>query len=241
MRAGCEGICCRCRWGICERHGPKQYDFKAYIELFKKAKKSGLKVQAVMSFHAGGGNVGDGSCDIPLPPWVLKVLADFGLSAICTSDSSHPPTQTDHPAINPVSRHKLLTCRLIQAVSLSDTWEWRHHHSAGGLAEGSFHNYNPSFPTAQAGELENDDIFYTDKRQSRDHECLSLGCDKAPILDGRTPLQAYADFIEEFAHQCNSHDLWGGLSAFSRIAVSCCMLIHQIRIGMQLCTHVPIA
>ena len=75
--AGCEGICCRCRWGICERHGPKQYDFKAYIELFKKAKKSGLKVQAVMSFHAGGGNVGDGSCDIPLPPWVLKVLADF--------------------------------------------------------------------------------------------------------------------------------------------------------------------
>lgn len=61
------------RWGICERHGPKQYDFKAYIELFKKAKKHGLKVQAVMSFHAGGGNVGDGSCDIPLPPWVLKV------------------------------------------------------------------------------------------------------------------------------------------------------------------------
>ena len=62
------------RWGICERHGPKQYDFKAYVELFKKAKKHGLKVQAVMSFHAGGGNVGDGSCDIPLPPWVMKVL-----------------------------------------------------------------------------------------------------------------------------------------------------------------------
>ena len=61
------------RWGICERHGPKQYDFSAYIELFKKARKHGLKVQAVMSFHAGGGNVGDGSCDIPLPPWVLEV------------------------------------------------------------------------------------------------------------------------------------------------------------------------
>ncbi|CAK0759773.1 hypothetical protein CVIRNUC_002723 [Coccomyxa viridis] len=131
-KAGAHGVMLDVWWGICERHGPKQYDFKAYIELFKKAKKSGLKVQAVMSFHAGGGNVGDGSCDIPLPPWVLK-----------------------------------------------------------------------------AGELENDDIFYTDKRQSRDHECLSLGCDKAPILDGRTPLQAYADFIEEFAHQCNLHDLWG--------------------------------
>lgn len=62
-----------CRWGICERHGPQQYDFKAYMELFKKAKKHGLKVQSVMSFHAGGGNVGDGSCDIPLPPWVMKV------------------------------------------------------------------------------------------------------------------------------------------------------------------------
>lgn len=52
-----------------------QYDFKAYVELFKKARKHGLKVQAVMSFHAGGGNVGDGSCDIPLPPWVMKVTA----------------------------------------------------------------------------------------------------------------------------------------------------------------------
>lgn len=43
------------------------------MELFKKARKHKLKVQAVMSFHAGGGNVGDGSCDIPLPPWVLQV------------------------------------------------------------------------------------------------------------------------------------------------------------------------
>ena len=65
------------RWGICERHGPRQYDFKAYVELFKKARKHGLKVQAVMSFHAGGGNVGDGSCDIPLPPWVMKVAMCF--------------------------------------------------------------------------------------------------------------------------------------------------------------------
>lgn len=67
-RAGCWG-----RWGICERHGPKQYDFSAYIQLFKKAAKHGLDVQAVLSFHAGGGNVGDGSTDIPLPPWVLEV------------------------------------------------------------------------------------------------------------------------------------------------------------------------
>lgn len=56
-----------------ERAGPKQYDFGAYMQLFHKARKLGLKVQCVMSFHAGGGNVGDGAVDIPLPPWVLEV------------------------------------------------------------------------------------------------------------------------------------------------------------------------
>lgn len=40
-------------------------------QLFKKARKHGLKVQAVMSFHTCGGNVGD-STDIPLPLWVLE-------------------------------------------------------------------------------------------------------------------------------------------------------------------------
>ena len=64
---------------------------------------------------------------------------------------------------------------------------------------------------AQAGEREGDEIFYTDKRGGRDHECLSLGCDHAPVLDGRTPLQTYADFIGEFARQCQANDLWGAL------------------------------
>ena len=67
----------------------------------------------------------------------------------------------------------------------------------------------------QAGELENDEIFYTDKRQSRDHECLSLGCDNQPVLEGRTPVQTYADFIQEFAQQCRENDLWGGLPSLS--------------------------
>ncbi|CAL8466579.1 g6115 [Coccomyxa elongata] len=131
--AGAHGVMLDVWWGICERHGPKQYDFAAYMELFKKARKHGLKVQAVMSFHAGGGNVGDGSCDIPLPDWVIK-----------------------------------------------------------------------------AGEEVDDEIFYTDKRGGRDHECLSLGCDHEPVLAGRTPLQTYADFVGEFAEQCKKNDLWGG-------------------------------
>ncbi len=85
-------------WGICERHGPKQYDFTAYMELFKKARKHGLKVQAVMSFHAGGGNVGDGSCDIPLPPWVLQVTLNHPKRS--TADQWFP----EHAApLSPVS------------------------------------------------------------------------------------------------------------------------------------------
>jgi hypothetical protein len=83
-----QGSDCVRRWGICERHGPKEYDFGAYMELFKKARKHGLKVQAVMSFHAGGGNVGDGSCDIPLPDWVIKVR-QIGLCLLPKSPQGH--------------------------------------------------------------------------------------------------------------------------------------------------------
>lgn len=54
-----------------------------------------------------------------------------------------------------------------------------------------------------------DEIFYTDKRGGRDHECLSLGCDHEPVLAGRTPLQTYADFVGGFAEHCKKNDLWG--------------------------------
>ena len=64
---------------------------------------------------------------------------------------------------------------------------------------------------SQEGEQHDDELFYTDKRGSRDHECLSLGCDHAAVLSGRTPLQTYADFAAEFARQCKANDLWGKL------------------------------
>lgn len=51
---------------------PGQYDFGGYRALFEAASRMGLKVQAVMSFHACGGNVGD-STQIPLPQWALQV------------------------------------------------------------------------------------------------------------------------------------------------------------------------
>lgn len=70
-QAGVEGVMVDVWWGIAERAGPGKYDFSAYKRLFYQVAAAGLKVQAVMSFHAAGGNVGD-TCKIPLPKWVLE-------------------------------------------------------------------------------------------------------------------------------------------------------------------------
>ncbi|KAJ7556073.1 hypothetical protein O6H91_05G067600 [Diphasiastrum complanatum] len=117
--AGVEGIMMDIWWGIVEKDAPGLYNWSAYKELILMAKKYGLKVQAVMSFHQCGGNVGD-SCCIPLPQWVVEEV-----------------------------------------------------------------NKNP-------------DLVYTDKAGRRNYEYLSLGCDSLPVLHGRTPVQAYADFMRNF-------------------------------------------
>ena len=90
---------------------------------------NGLKVQAVMSFHAAGGNVGD-NVNIPLPDWVLQV-------------------GEEHP-----------------------------------------------------------DIFYTDASGNRNPECLSLGCDDELVLEGRSPVRAYRDFVEAFLLACEGYLGW---------------------------------
>ncbi|KAM0013619.1 putative beta-amylase [Helianthus debilis subsp. tardiflorus] len=59
--------------GVNRRKAPGEYNWGGYAELLEMAKKHGLKVQAVMSFHQCGGNVGD-SCTIPLPKWVLEEI-----------------------------------------------------------------------------------------------------------------------------------------------------------------------
>lgn len=69
--SGVEGVMVDVWWGIAEHSGPRKYDFSAYRKLFEHIAAAGLKVQAVMSFHAAGGNVGD-TCTISLPPWVLE-------------------------------------------------------------------------------------------------------------------------------------------------------------------------
>lgn len=120
--SGVEGVMVDVWWGIVEHDGPQKYDFSAYRRLFERVAAAGLKVQAVMSFHAAGGNVGD-TCTISLPPWVLDA----------------------------------------------------------GVAD--------------------PDIYYTDAASFRNKECISLGCDNEPVLQGRTPVQAYTDFLAAFVDE----------------------------------------
>nr|GEX60183.1 beta-amylase 3, chloroplastic [Tanacetum cinerariifolium] len=65
--AGVEGVMVDVWWGLVEKDGPMKYNWDGYVELVHMVQKHGLKLQAVMSFHQCGGNVGD-SCSIPLPP-----------------------------------------------------------------------------------------------------------------------------------------------------------------------------
>ncbi|XAR62715.1 Beta-amylase [Bertholletia excelsa] len=71
--AGVEGVMMDVWWGLVEREAPGEYNWGGYAELLEMARKHGLKVQAVMSFHQCGGNVGD-SCTIPLPKWVVEEI-----------------------------------------------------------------------------------------------------------------------------------------------------------------------
>lgn len=59
--AGVKGIMMDVWWGLVEGERPGEYNWGGYSELIEMARKHGLKVQAVMSFHQCGGNVGD-SC-----------------------------------------------------------------------------------------------------------------------------------------------------------------------------------
>lgn len=121
--SGVEGVAVDVWWGAVERQ-PGQYDWSGYQELFAMVKAKGLRIQAVMSFHACGGNVGD-YAQVPLPDWVL-----------------------------------------------------------------------------QCGN-EDPNLFCSDKPRdgqpgNRNNEYISLFADQTPSLQGRTPLECYADFMHAF-------------------------------------------
>mmetsp|Transcript_7007 Transcript_7007/g.17898 ORF Transcript_7007/g.17898 Transcript_7007/m.17898 type:complete len:585 (-) Transcript_7007:109-1863(-) len=73
---GVTGVMVDVWWGMVEASEPGKYNFDPYLELLEMAALTGLKVQAVMSFHAAGGNVGD-NVNIPLPDWVLSACEEY--------------------------------------------------------------------------------------------------------------------------------------------------------------------
>ncbi|KAK4405646.1 Inactive beta-amylase 9 [Sesamum angolense] len=50
---------------------------------------------------------------------------------------------------------------------------------------------------SQIGESE-PSIYFTDRSGQQYKDCLSLGVDNLPVLDGKTPLEVYKDFCENF-------------------------------------------
>lgn len=67
-----DGVMVDVWWGIIESKGPRQYDWGAYRSLFTVVQRCDLKIQAIMSFHQCGGNVGD-AVYIPIPLWVRDI------------------------------------------------------------------------------------------------------------------------------------------------------------------------
>jgi beta-amylase len=52
--AGVEGVVMEVWWGLVEKNEPRVYDWRGYLELVALARRSGLKVRAVMAFHQCG-------------------------------------------------------------------------------------------------------------------------------------------------------------------------------------------
>eukprot|EP00210_Caulerpa_lentillifera_P006982 g6677.t1 len=69
---GVRGVTVDIWWGVVEFE-PLNYTWTGYRALFEVIRSTGLKIQAILSFHACGDNVGD-VVEIPLPQWVL----DYG-------------------------------------------------------------------------------------------------------------------------------------------------------------------
>ena len=73
--SGVTGVMVDVWWGLVERSA-KVYDFGAYRQLAALVHWHGLKLQAVMSFHKCGGNVGD-NFSVELPEWLAEAGDDI--------------------------------------------------------------------------------------------------------------------------------------------------------------------
>jgi hypothetical protein len=81
---GVHGVMCDFWWGLVEAK-PKEYDWSFYRKVCEAAKRVGIEIEPVMSFHKCGGNVGD-SCLINLPPWVLEEAKKLGRDTVFYTD-----------------------------------------------------------------------------------------------------------------------------------------------------------
>ena len=71
--AGVAGVMVDVWWGIVERARPMEYDWDAYLQLASIVGSLGLKLHAVLSFHARGANRDD-DYHVPLPSWVTDAV-----------------------------------------------------------------------------------------------------------------------------------------------------------------------
>lgn len=95
QRIGTDGVMTDVWWGIVESKGPKEYDWSGYRSLFELVRRCGLKMQAIMSFHQCGGNVGD-AVFLPLPAWLSDVPGAFYTDRRGTANPEYLSLGVDH-------------------------------------------------------------------------------------------------------------------------------------------------
>ncbi|MBV2128959.1 family 14 glycosylhydrolase [Arsukibacterium indicum] len=76
---GVDGVSVDIWWGLVEKAGDQQFDWRYYDAIFSDIRAAELKIIPIMAFHQCGGNVGD-DCDIPLPPWIWQHYQQQGVT-----------------------------------------------------------------------------------------------------------------------------------------------------------------
>ncbi|MEI6056588.1 MAG: family 14 glycosylhydrolase [Lentisphaerota bacterium] len=75
--AGTDAVSVDVWWGMVEGQGDQEFVWNDYQNVFSMISSAGLKIQAIMSFHQCGGNVGD-DVNIPLPSWIWSLTGNGG-------------------------------------------------------------------------------------------------------------------------------------------------------------------
>lgn len=149
--AGVEGVMVDVWWGICERAGPRAYDFSAYRRLFHKCAAAGLRVQVrgrARGRGAGGGGGGHASHGAAgAVCGSVRAARSRSLTQLRSRRSARAPL-TLRPPPPPPGRQAVMS-----------------FHAAGGNVGDTCKIPLPKW-VVDIGER-NPDIFYTDKQMYR--------------------------------------------------------------------------